>query len=91
MAILDSPVDTKSLEFRANAAQMRALVEELKRRRAEAALGGPARARERHVARGKPRAASGEDHVHFSKGFLEIVFHESPHPLGFFIIGVIVT
>ena len=53
MAILDSPVDTKSLEFRANAAQMRALVEELKRRRAAAALGGPARARERHVARGK--------------------------------------
>jgi 3-methylcrotonyl-CoA carboxylase beta subunit len=53
MATLDSPVDTKSLEFRANAAQMRELVEELKRRRAEAALGGPARARERHVARGK--------------------------------------
>src|SRR5262252_6970562 len=53
MAILDSPVDTKSLEFRANAAQMRALVEELNRRRAEAALGGPVRARERHTARGK--------------------------------------
>jgi len=53
MAILDSPVDTRSLEFRANAAQMRELVDELKRRRAEAALGGPARARERHVARGK--------------------------------------
>src|SRR5258707_14002593 len=53
MAILDSPVDTKSLEFRTNAAQMRALVEELKRRRAEAAMGGPARARERHIARGK--------------------------------------
>src|SRR5215470_1903397 len=53
MAILDSPVDAKSLEFRTNAAQMRALVEELGRRRAEAALGGPARARERHVARGK--------------------------------------
>jgi len=53
MAILNSPADTKSLEFRTNAAQMRELVEELKRRRAEAALGGPARARERHVARGK--------------------------------------
>src|SRR5467141_2229287 len=53
MATLDSPVDIKSLEFRTNAAQMRALVEELKRRRAEAAMGGPARARERHVARGK--------------------------------------
>jgi 3-methylcrotonyl-CoA carboxylase beta subunit len=53
MAALDSPVDTKSLEFRTNAAQMRELVEELKRRRAEAAMGGPARARERHIARGK--------------------------------------
>src|SRR5215831_9258631 len=53
MAILDSPVDTKSLEFRTNAAQMRALVEDLNRRRAGAALGGPVRARERHTARGK--------------------------------------
>ncbi|HSV22057.1 MAG TPA: carboxyl transferase domain-containing protein [Xanthobacteraceae bacterium] len=53
MAILDSPVDAKSLEFRTNAAQMRALVDDLNRRRAEAALGGPARARERHTARGK--------------------------------------
>ncbi len=53
MAILDSPADTASLEFRTNAAQMRALVEDLNRRRAEAALGGPVRARERHTARGK--------------------------------------
>jgi 3-methylcrotonyl-CoA carboxylase beta subunit len=53
MAILDSPLDTKSLEFRTNAAQMRELEEDLNRRRAEAALGGPARARERHTARGK--------------------------------------
>src|SRR5499427_8964028 len=53
MAILDRAVDTKSLEFRANAAQMRELVEELGRRRAEAAMGGPARARERHAGRGK--------------------------------------
>ncbi len=58
MAILDSPVDTKSLEFRTNAAQMHELAAELNRRRDEAALGGPARWRERHVARGKllPRA-----------------------------------
>ncbi len=53
MAILDSPVDTKSLEFRTNAAQMHELAAELNRRRDEAALGGPARWRERHVARGK--------------------------------------
>jgi 3-methylcrotonyl-CoA carboxylase beta subunit len=53
MPILDSPADTASVEFRTNAAAMRALVEELKRLRAEAAEGGPARARERHVTRGK--------------------------------------
>ena len=53
MAILDSPADTASVEFRANAAAMRALVEDLSRRRAEAAGGGSARARERHAARGK--------------------------------------
>jgi 3-methylcrotonyl-CoA carboxylase beta subunit len=53
MAILDVPADTRSLEFRANALQMRDLVAELDKRRAEAAEGGPARARERHTARGK--------------------------------------
>src|SRR5262249_26725631 len=53
MAILDAPADTRSLEFRANAVQMRELAAELDRRRAEAALGGPVSARERHTARGK--------------------------------------
>src|ERR1700674_299659 len=53
MAILDSPADTASVEFRANAAAMRALVEDLNRRRAEAAEGGSARARERPAPRGK--------------------------------------
>jgi 3-methylcrotonyl-CoA carboxylase beta subunit len=53
MAILDIPADTRSLEFRANAAQMRELAAELDRRRAEAAEGGPPGARERHTARGK--------------------------------------
>jgi len=48
-----APIDTASLEFRHNAARMRALVDDLNARRAAAALGGPARARERHVARGK--------------------------------------
>ena len=48
-----STIDKHADEFRANAARMRALVEELSHRRAEAAAGGPARARERHVARGK--------------------------------------
>jgi 3-methylcrotonyl-CoA carboxylase beta subunit len=53
MAILASSTDTGSLEFRTNAAQMKALVAELQERRAEAAMGGPARARERHAGRGK--------------------------------------
>ncbi len=53
MAILSSAVDTNTDEFRANAERMRALVEELRERRAEAALGGPERARTRHVGRGK--------------------------------------
>jgi 3-methylcrotonyl-CoA carboxylase beta subunit len=46
-------VDAASPEFRANEAAMRALVAELQERRATAAEGGPARARERHLARGK--------------------------------------
>jgi 3-methylcrotonyl-CoA carboxylase beta subunit len=53
LAILSSSIDTAAVEFRGNAERMRALVEELKARRAEAALGGPQRARERHVGRGK--------------------------------------
>jgi 3-methylcrotonyl-CoA carboxylase beta subunit len=53
MAILAPTTDTASLEFRTNAAQMKALVADLQERRAEAAMGGPARARERHVGRGK--------------------------------------
>src|SRR5262252_3340922 len=53
MTILASRIDTAAPEFRANAVCMRALVIELAQRRAEAAAGGPARARERHLARGK--------------------------------------
>ena len=53
MAILASSIDRNASEFRANTERMRALVQELQARRAEAALGGPERARERHVARGK--------------------------------------
>jgi 3-methylcrotonyl-CoA carboxylase beta subunit len=53
VAKLASTVDTQSKEFRANAAAMGALTGELERKRAEAALGGPARSRDRHVSRGK--------------------------------------
>jgi 3-methylcrotonyl-CoA carboxylase beta subunit len=50
---ITTSVDTASKEFRANQAAMRALVAELEARRAKAAEGGPPRARERHLARGK--------------------------------------
>jgi len=48
-----SNVDTASKEFRANETAMQTLIAELQKRRAEAAEGGPLRARERHIARGK--------------------------------------
>ncbi len=53
MAAIATSVDTASKEFRANQTAMRGLVTELESRRTEAAAGGPARARERHLARGK--------------------------------------
>jgi 3-methylcrotonyl-CoA carboxylase beta subunit len=53
VAKIASGVDTQSKEFRANAGAMRRLVQDLEARRAEAALGGPQRSRERHAARGK--------------------------------------
>jgi 3-methylcrotonyl-CoA carboxylase beta subunit len=53
LAILSSAIDTGGAEFGANAERMRALTAELQARRAEAALGGPEKARERHIGRGK--------------------------------------
>src|SRR5712691_5580517 len=53
LAILASSIDKNAAEFRANAEKLRALAAQLQARRAEAALGGPDKARERHVARGK--------------------------------------
>jgi 3-methylcrotonyl-CoA carboxylase beta subunit len=53
LAILSSSIDKNSGEFGANAERMRALTAELQARRAEAALGGPQKSRERHVGRGK--------------------------------------
>ncbi len=53
MTALSTAVDPKSREYEANRDAMRKLVEELKQRRAEAAKGGPEKARERHVARNK--------------------------------------
>jgi 3-methylcrotonyl-CoA carboxylase beta subunit len=53
MAVIATSVDTTSKEFHANRAAMRALVAELENRRAKAVEGGPPRARERHLSRGK--------------------------------------
>lgn len=53
MATLQTAVDRSSEEFRTNAALMRGLAEELRARRGVAGEGGPARARERHIRRGK--------------------------------------
>jgi 3-methylcrotonyl-CoA carboxylase beta subunit len=53
MTAITTSIDTASEEYRANQAAMRALVAELETRRAKAAEGGPPRARERHIGRGK--------------------------------------
>jgi len=53
VALIASKIDINADEFQANCAAMRALSAELQRRRAEAATGGPQRARARHVERGK--------------------------------------
>jgi 3-methylcrotonyl-CoA carboxylase beta subunit len=53
VAILNSTIDKNAADFRINAAQMATLVAELQKQRATVAQGGPLKARERHVARGK--------------------------------------
>jgi 3-methylcrotonyl-CoA carboxylase beta subunit len=51
--ILDSELNPRSAEFKANAERMRALVEDLKQKVALVSLGGDAEAREKHLKRGK--------------------------------------
>ena len=53
METLTSKVDPLSPVFRANEAAQSGLVDELRRRLATAALGGPEHSRQRHVSRGK--------------------------------------
>ena len=53
MTVLGSSIDAQSADFKANAEAWRVLADELRARRAEAALGGNEKTRERHVKRGK--------------------------------------
>ena len=53
MSVLTSQVQTRTDEFRANAARMRALVAELREKTAHASLGGPEAARKKYKSREK--------------------------------------
>ncbi len=53
MAILESKLTARSAEFQANAAAMRVVVDDLKLKIAQTALGGGDAARAKHTARGK--------------------------------------
>ncbi len=53
MTTLNSRIDTRSPEFRANAETMRGLVDDLRDKVESIRLGGPAASREKHIARGK--------------------------------------
>jgi 3-methylcrotonyl-CoA carboxylase beta subunit len=73
LPVIRSQIDTRSDEFRANAEAMGRLTHELGQRRAAAAEGGPAKAREKHSARGKllPRQRV-EQLVDHGSPFLEV-------------------
>lgn len=53
MTVIKSQINPRSDEFRANAAAMRTLVEDLRAKHAQIAVGGGEAARAKHVARGK--------------------------------------
>ena len=53
MSVIKTKLDPSSSSWVENAAHMRTLVDELRSETEKAALGGPERSRERHVARGK--------------------------------------
>ncbi len=53
MTVIKSQLNTRSEEFRANAAAMRALVDDLREKTAKVSLGGTAEHRKKHVSRGK--------------------------------------
>ena len=53
MGVIKSSIDPASEEFRANAAHMQAIVDDLRDKVATAALGGSEKARQKHLERGK--------------------------------------
>jgi 3-methylcrotonyl-CoA carboxylase beta subunit len=53
MSVIKSKLDTRSDEFKANAAAMRALVDDLHAKTEQVARGGSEEARQKHLARGK--------------------------------------
>lgn len=53
MSVIASQLDTRSPEFQAGSASLRALVDDLHRQLAHSAEGGGEKAREKHTARGK--------------------------------------
>ncbi len=66
MAIIESKLDTRSAEFKANAAAMQALVDDLREKSAlltRHGCGGSAAAREKHLARGKLLVRERIDHL----------------------------
>lgn len=63
MQVLQSKINPRSEDFRANAAQMRALVDDLRAKAAQVALGGGEAARARHTARGKLLPRERIDHL----------------------------
>ncbi|MCX7898075.1 MAG: methylcrotonoyl-CoA carboxylase [Rhodocyclaceae bacterium] len=63
MSILSTRINPKDPEFRANAEAMQRLVADLEEKMAKIAQGGPADAREKHLARGKLLARDRIDHL----------------------------
>ena len=53
MPVIESQIDPRSAEFQANAAQLRGVVDDLKKQLAQTALGGGDKARNKHTERGK--------------------------------------
>ena len=95
MTVLASAIDPRSAEFRANAAGMRGLLDQLADRAAEAARGGPEASRQRHLSRGKllPRTRV-ERLLDPGSPFLELSplagygLHDGEVPAGGIITGV---